>query len=277
MKTIDFYVIHAVSNLHVGSGEGDFSVVDKQVQRDQVTQLPIIHASGIKGALREAMEYEAKSDAANEQEKKAKMKPVLDVFGSSPKDRTSIQQGKYNFFDGRLLALPARSSHDFFYTATCPALLKESIEHLERFQPQNEYIPLLESLLKESNEAVQYFGVDQGSDVQLEEEWQAKYNAFNLGKLVSLFGNRLALMSNVAFNRLAGELPIIARNYLNDGISKNLWYEEVVPREARFMTTVSREDGSDHLNDFLKRQKELVQLGANATVGYGLCSFKKLS
>jgi len=277
MKTMDFYLISAISNLHVGSGEGDFSVIDKQVQRDQITNLPIIHASGIKGALREAMEYEAKTSQPNNQKEKEGKNPVLDVFGSDPDRKVAIQQGKYNFYDGLLLALPARSSHDFFYLATCKALLQEAIENLERFQPTNVYLQPLRDLKGKASAEAQYFGKNQNGNIRLEEEWAATYNNHSLGQLSELFGDRLALLSNEAFNRLAKALPIIARNYLEDGISGNLWYEEVVPREARFMAMVSREKNSDYLNDFLLRQKGLTQLGANATVGYGLCSFKKIS
>lgn len=274
MKTMDFYLIRAISNLHVGSGEGDFSVIDKQVQRDQITNLPIIHASGIKGALREAMEYDAKNSSEDE---KRKNKLVLEVFGSDPKRNNSIQQGKYIFYDAFLLALPARSSHDFFYLATCQALLSEAAEQLERFLPENEYIPSLRALAGKASEEARYFGKNQSGNIRLEEEWIATYNNHDLGQLAELFGNRLALLSNEAFDRLAKALPIIARNYLEDGVSGNLWHEEVVPREARFLTMVSREEDSGHLNDFLKKQKWLAQLGANATVGYGLCSFKKIS
>ncbi len=277
MKTMDFYLIHAISNLHVGSGEGDFSVIDKQVQRDQTTRLPIIHASGIKGAIREAMEYEQKNGATATQVSNNGKNPIVEAFGSDPKDRKSIQQGKYNFYDARLLALPARSSHDFFYVATCLALLEEAIKNFEMFQPQSEYLPLLKGLAEQASENAQYFGTDQGEPIRLEEEWDATYNKFDMGNLTKIFGNRLAILSNHAFGRLAKELPIIARNYLNDGISENLWYEEVVPREARFMAMIAREDSTDYLNTFLGSKNNLVQLGANATVGYGLCSFKKLN
>ncbi len=277
MKTMDFYLIHAISNLHVGSGEGDFSVIDKQVQRDQSTRLPIIHASGIKGALREAMEYEQKNGATTTQVSNNGKNPITEVFGSDPKDRKSIQQGKYNFYDARMLALPARSSHDFYYVATCPVLLDEAIKSLEMFHSESEYLSLLTSLSALASDEAKYFGTDQGKPIQLEEEWSAAHNGFDLGKLTELFGDRLALLSNQAFDRLAKELPIIARNYLNDGISENLWYEEVVPREARFLAMIAREDGLDDLNTFLISKNNFVQLGANATVGYGLCSFKKLS
>ena len=95
MKVTDFYLIRTISNLHVGSGEGDFSVVDKQVQRDSITGAPTIHASGIKGAIREAMTYEAEQ-SANKAQLEAN---VLEAFGSDPKAQKDQRQGKFNFFD----------------------------------------------------------------------------------------------------------------------------------------------------------------------------------
>lgn len=271
MKTMNFFVIRAISNLHVGSGEGDFSIVDKQVQRDQVTGLPTIHASGIKGALREAMTYEG--NGGN------KAKPIsadlIQVFGSDPKNRESIQQGKYNFYDAQLLALPVRSSRDFFYVATCPELLETCISLLEAHQPDNIYLDSLKAFAKEAGETSLYFGKNQSGEIQLE-DWKASHNSHDIASLLALFGPRIALLTNEQFKHLAKELPIIARNYLNDGISENLWYEEVVPREARFGTMISKESDNDQLHDFLKKKKYFLQLGANATVGYGLCEFKPL-
>lgn len=268
MKTINFYQIRAISNLHVGSGEGDFSIVDKQVQRDPVTGLPTIHASGIKGALREAMVQHAKSDETWNN-------PIIEVFGSDPKKREKkIRQGLNHFFDGKLLVLPIRSSHDFFYRATCPLVLNELIGMLEQFAPEH---PLIEPLKNLANIVVEpskpkYFGNDT-KEITLE-DWKATFHNLDTSAIQSLTGDRLALLHNDDFLGLAKELPIIARNYLNDGISDNLWYEEVVPRESLFYTMISRHSDNDKLNEFLSLKKHVVQLGANATVGYGLCNFK---
>lgn len=272
MKVTDFYLIRTISNLHVGSGEGDFSVVDKQVQRDSITGAPTIHASGIKGAIREAMTYEAKQSAD-----KAQLEAnVEEAFGSDPKAQQNQRQGKFNFFDGQLLALPVRSSHNFYYLATCPAMLEECISLLQQFAPKHPVTEALMELLEQKKDTSQYLGENHGGDLRLEDLSGLQHNAFKSDVLKPHLGERIALLTNDDFDQVAGELPIIARNYLNDGISRNLWYEEFVPREARFLTMVSREDGTDHLNDFLKRTGHVVQLGANATVGYGLCAFKKL-
>lgn len=270
MKQMDFYVIRAISNLHVGSGEGDFSIVDKQVQRDPITTLPTIHSSSIKGALREAMEQDAKED-------KNLKGTILELFGSDPKRQDSkIRQGLNNFFEGRLLALPIRSSHDFFYQATCPLVLQEFSQMLKQFRADDPHIAILDELshLQVKEGEPFYFGPSKGK-IRLE-DWTATHNGFTMDSLVELLGERPALLHNTDFSKLAGELPIIARNYLNDGISQNLWYEEVAPRESRFFAMVSRHQSNDGLNDFLEKRKHLVQLGANATVGYGLCTIKPL-
>lgn len=67
-------------------------------------------------------------------------------------------------------------------------------------------------------------------------------------------------------------LPIIARNCLENGESVNLWYEQVLPSQSVLATIIMTPNGDDLdlLND------EIVQIGANATIGYGYCKFRKL-
>ena len=52
---IAFYKIECLTNLHVGSGEINYNIVDNEVEKDAITNLPVIHASGVKGALRDAL------------------------------------------------------------------------------------------------------------------------------------------------------------------------------------------------------------------------------
>lgn len=42
-----------LTNMHVGDGEENYSIIDKMVERDPVTKYPTVNASGVKGALRE--------------------------------------------------------------------------------------------------------------------------------------------------------------------------------------------------------------------------------
>ena len=69
-------------------------------------------------------------------------------------------------------------------------------------------------------------------------------------------------------------LPIIARNCLENGESVNLWYEQVVPSKSVFATLIMT-DGPTDL-DILNDKDKIVQIGANATIGYGYCMMMKL-
>lgn len=72
------------------------------------------------------------------------------------------------------------------------------------------------------------------------------------------------------------ELPVIARNKLNNGESQNLWYEEVVPAGSCFVFFVSGPE--EYFDEFDKELNgQLVQIGANGSVGYGFCTITKLT
>ncbi len=72
------------------------------------------------------------------------------------------------------------------------------------------------------------------------------------------------------------KLPIIARNSLEDGVSKNLWYEQIVPQQTSFYTFIELSD-ADKLGFIEKLNGKVVQIGANATIGYGYCKFTLLN
>ncbi|MEM6397420.1 MAG: RAMP superfamily CRISPR-associated protein [Bacteroidota bacterium] len=74
-----------------------------------------------------------------------------------------------------------------------------------------------------------------------------------------------------AFAELTRNLPIVARNYLNNGVSENLWYEEFVPREAVFATII--QGPKAQMKELQEIDGKVIQIGGNATVGYGYCLF----
>ena len=88
------FIITAQTNLHVGSGDSNYGIIDNLVQRDVLTELPHIHASSLKGALREFYE-EVIGD---------KIKAVS-IFGSDPtnKEKDKAQKGSHSFFEAHLL------------------------------------------------------------------------------------------------------------------------------------------------------------------------------
>lgn len=217
------FTIRTLTNLHVGAGDaGGYGVVDKLVQRDTASNLPTIHASGIKGALREYFTVENPLDPDKEKNKAI----IVKIFGSDPKDRDEdkVQRGEYRFFSADLIALPRP---------------KDAAPHFEVVVEQANTQAIVAKL--------------------------AELNARNLS--ISVQGSVTGNLKD-----LADELPVIARNYLDNGISKNLWYEEVVPRESVFVACFQAPD------DILAKglDGKVVQLGGNATVGYGFCLFTKI-
>ena len=215
------YSIRALTNLHVGSGAAGYGIVDKLVQRDPTTDLPTIHATGIKGALRQ---YFEENDMAE----------IRGIFGSGVSDAArDVQQGKVRFINADLLAFPVPYEGT---EARKPFSLVTTNDVVDAF-----------------DEKVSCFTEwDDWARTQVRDNgWESNMKKFTDG---------------------AKELPVIARNYLNDGISENLWYEELVPREAVFGTIMQ---GPDRYMMAMSEALDgrIVQLGANATVGYGYCLF----
>ncbi|MEM6772856.1 MAG: hypothetical protein AAF597_19920, partial [Bacteroidota bacterium] len=90
--------------------------------------------------------------------------------------------------------------------------------------------------------------------------------------LSKLIGPRIALLHPDDVRALADELPVLARNSLNNGISTQLWYEEVVPRQAVFyccLDTLTSGTAITKVSAAIVGGGGTIQIGGNATVGYG--------
>ncbi|MBK9227470.1 MAG: hypothetical protein IPL67_10560 [Ignavibacteria bacterium] len=86
----------------------------------------------------------------------------------------------------------------------------------------------------------------------------------------------MALIEENDFKEIARRLPVIARNKLENGESKNLWYEEVVPRESRFIFFTAKDD--EYCVEFDEvLTMDTIQIGANASIGYGYVKISKIS
>ncbi len=90
-------------------------------------------------------------------------------------------------------------------------------------------------------------------------------------------GKELAVATDNEFAELVSDfhLPVIARNNLADGRSTNLWYEQVLPSETRFWFGVLYPVSDTELDKFISIiQSNPVQIGANASIGYGFCKIE---
>jgi CRISPR-associated protein Cmr4 len=88
-----------------------------------------------------------------------------------------------------------------------------------------------------------------------------------LKKSYEFDGKTIYEISDAEFRKIS--LPVIARNHLEDGISTNLWYEEVVPHESIFYVPVLSDASLDEFKKAVNGK--VIQFGGNASVGCGLC------
>lgn len=267
MKT-EFYVLTTMGNMHVGSGEYNVGVIDNLVQRDVINKFPNINSSSLKGAFREFFKSEKNDDF------------IKRVFGSAPKAQDDKASGSFRFFEANILSYPVRSNVVAYLRAVSIDVLKEFLLKIKMFQKQNDYKELVNVLnfltgidVKEKKPIVFNTKLDKAivEDFELKAEIYSKDldNTMRTA-LYKYFGKRVVLLHNNDFQRLCGEnmLPVISRNYLESGESKNLWYEEVVPRLTQFYFPVMEEDRD--ANDFeSKLSDSLIQFGGNASIGYG--------
>ena len=219
------FKITAKTNLHVGNESGgDFTIIDKAIQRDPLTGLPCINSSSLKGAINEFCSNAIKMSADIRKK----------LFGSDKIDKKGdSQKGEAIFFDAKLLFLPQQDEQTLFHYVTSDNVIAMLNERVKLFNPSFNYI-------KPTNY--------NGKDVNTENE-----------KLSALCSD--------------DNLPIIARNVLDNGESKNLWYEQVLPAET-VLYTIIQENGNELKNAL---NGKIIQIGANATIGYGYCKFELIS
>ena len=239
MKT-HVFLITAKTNLHVGDESGgEFSIIDKSVQRNPLTGLPCINSSSLKGSIKEYCVHENKKLASD------KRIPVKKLFGSDVDPNGKVlpetEKGRAVFFDAELLYLPQQDKDQLFHYETTADIV----------EMMNKRVQLFDRLFN--------YTVKQSID----------------GKSVNVLTDNGQTSASKQFEARCSNdnLPIIARNALENGESKNLWYEQVLPAET-VLYTIIREEGDD-LKDAL--DKKIVQIGAKATIGYGYCRFECIS
>ena len=72
------------------------------------------------------------------------------------------------------------------------------------------------------------------------------------------------------------DLPIVARNQLEDGLSNNLWYEEIVPHESIFYFAIMYPDNNDSFKKFDEElRSNIIRFGGGASIGYGYCKIEE--
>ncbi len=261
---INYYLITTLTNLHAGSGDAQYGVIDNQVQKDVTTGLPTIHSSSLKGALRKYCENQDNVSTED----------ISNIFGAdADENKKTSKAGKCKFLTADLLSRPVRSDKVPYFNATSPDILLRLKAKCDDFGIQVlEEIKNWPSEPKEIEPLV--FEEKYARAIAEETDWVASFDSqFSVSAFTKICGDRLMMMQSQTFQEL--ELPVIARNHLENGISKNLWYEEVMPADARFGFFIIGPEAEMNVLDQLINNK-IVQIGANASIGYGLCKIERI-
>lgn len=266
VNNINLYKIRCLTNMHVGDGDATYSIIDNKVQRDVITNFPTINASSLKGSLKSFL------DNTNNQEK------LASIFGS---DKV---MAKYKIFPGMLLSIPVRSNKKPFFRATCKRAITDLLNLLDKNAGKalaREIKTLFNAMQEKQPEylAVNIKDVDEENSYRIEgKDAILKKHKHMCTEITKVFGEDLIVIEDSRFQEIINDLPVISRNKLKNGESENLWYEEVVPRETRFYFGVQAGMQKDNEleKEFNKITEDIVQIGGNATIGYGYCEIEKI-
>lgn len=250
---VEFYKIECVTDMHMGSSDVNYNIVDNQVEKDAVTGFPIIHASGLKGAFKDAVEV---ADDATTQK----------IFGVGS-GKGDMKSGTHKFLDGIMLTRPMRVAESKVM-ASIPVATRASI---------NNFIELLDTFgcnkygispLPEIDFGDNCFLTNTPESILVEGDATGKLpEEINdeLRKIKSIIGGNIALATN--FDDY--ELPVMARTRISSTGSQNLWFEEVVPHGSVFCFGIIAPDSSLTV-------PPLMQIGGNASIGRGIVRITKL-
>ena len=258
MATTNFkaYLIHCITNLHVGSGDAGYGIIDKMVQRDTVTGYPTIHSSSLKGALRKHFEtIWTKTDNR-----------ISSIFGKEEGDGNN-DSGTHVFLNADLLALPVRCTQQQFVLGFDKKLTDFTDSKAENIISKK----IFNATLNLNDDKI--YGAH-GNGFYAEDYLLSCANfmqPFTFNQ--SIINSQFATFKTEHFEQLTKNLPVLARNKV--GENKNLWYEEFVPHQTVFITYIGSSEVNDEFNSNLL--DGLIQIGGNASIGQGLCKFHEIN
>ncbi|MBS7007938.1 type III-B CRISPR module RAMP protein Cmr4 [Anaerostipes sp.] len=256
------YLLKCLTNMHVGNGEESYNIIDNEVEKDVVTGNPAIYSSGVKGSI---LQYFKTQKSIN--------KNTIEFIFGNEYGGTEVKEGNFKFLEAQMLARPMRVSDGdvSFAMVTTNEILQSFAEHLETFGFNKDELVTLKTDVEGER-----FIVGKESKIKEIEGYSAE-ESHDMPVLSSELGLRTNLAVTSASNFRNIDLPVLARNCLKNGKSKNLWYEQIVPHESLFYLTVLYPDDSEYFETFNSAiDGKIVQFGGNASIGYGYTKVLRL-
>lgn len=291
MPDANLLFLHALTGVHPGGGTA-LGAVDLPVQRERHTQWPMIAGSSLKGVLRDACRQSLGDSDENRNLLHA-------AFGPEPGNASDFA-GALSFTDARLLAFPVRSLRGVFAWVTCPAVLVRFARD-EKLLAGNG-MPFAQPKVR-PGEAKCPAKTDLliGTDKLLLEEFEFRRAGDDGG--ISAYLAEKALADEATADRLRHSLvvlsdddfthfarhatEVIARIGLDyetkTARGKALFYEEFLPPETLFYAVVFatssrskaiKRDAAGMLGLLQNNSPDIVQIGADQTIGKGLCAVR---
>lgn len=274
------YVLHALSPLHAGTGQG-VGLIDLPIARERSTEHPIVPGSSLKGVLRDAAEG---ADAAN----------VHRYFGSPDAGEGAASMVRVS--DARVLAFPVRSDKGTFAWVTSPfvllRLLRDAGAAVGYTAAQVPAVADGKAITADNNAVVDRTVVTldglpydrvapQTAAPVFEALGKAVFSATDEASVAwrQFFVTRLVIVSDDRFTWLVNHATDV-RAHVRIGDSGTvekgaLWYQETLPSETILagliqVAAVRRGDAPSDAFSLLGRLTELpLQVGGNATTGAG--------
>ena len=286
----EMLVIKCITNLHIGTSGSAYGEIKNEVEKDAVLGTPVIPASGIKGALRDFWKVVNKENKDNKVENKDN---IVSIFGSEAEETDANEKGKKGncrFVSGQLLfrAMRVSMGNCAYCLVTTPELIKMMLETIESFQIKlsdnaekkieklkTAFYGIGTELNKLSDQVTAGIVGKANDSIKEVEGYQIKEVETSKNKLYKFLlklseGVPVVIMKTEFFQMI--DLPIVARNYLENGKSSNLWYEEFVPHQSYFYSVLLWEQEDKAILDFIDGIcKQPVAFGGNNSVGYGYC------
>lgn len=296
-------LIHAMSALHAGTGQGS-GVIDLPIARERATGLPYLPGSSLKGSLR------SNSDKMI-QISQGRIASAEQIFGSEETDGFSASAGTIQFTDQRLLLLPVRSLAGTFAWVTSPYILyrlRRDLLDLQIFQ-ENRPLPAINDesravvITTNQQQTCQLYA--NGQNIYLEDldlfassstqvdtwaQWLGEHIFPKDHTWQKFFQARFCLVHDNVMNFLLETATEITARIRLEEESKTvsagaLWYEEALPAESVLsglgvITPRPRIGGrngqtelsGDEIGEALEKIANThLQLGGKSTVGRGQC------
>lgn len=283
-------VLRAHTGIHAGVGQ-EVGTVDLPIQRERITNFPVVRGSSLKGALRQAA---AEAGMGTDQ--------VEQIFGPET-DNADAFGGAVSVADARLVLFPMRSLRGTFAWLTCPFALRRlrrdltdsklatvfPFDQVAAPSPGNGFVPKGSQVTYQpgGNHLPLVVVENHGFQVGLPSDPLTTV-AGQLAKLnldADEVKARLALVEDELFQNLVSfGTEVVTRVHLDD-VTKTvkrgqLWTEELLPAESVLASLLvchdargkgQRVTAMDSLKALTGKVAGRFQVGGNETVGYGVC------